>query len=43
MYLIPSRVVAGRVVTLLRAYTDYIIGNARGLMESSAGRSLTVA
>jgi hypothetical protein len=43
MYLIPSRVVAGRVVILLRTYTDYIVGHASGLMRSPAGRSLTVA
>jgi len=32
MYLIPSRVIAGRVAILLRRYTKYIIGNAAGLM-----------
>lgn len=32
MYLIPSRVIAGRVGILLRAYTKYIVGNAGGLL-----------
>jgi hypothetical protein len=32
MYLIPSRVVAGRVQILLRAYSNFIVGNAAGLM-----------
>ncbi len=32
MYLIPSRVIAGRVAILLRTYTEYIVGNAAGLM-----------
>ncbi len=32
MYLIPSQVIAGRVQILLRSYTDYIVGNAAGLM-----------
>jgi PD-(D/E)XK endonuclease len=36
MYLIPSRVIAGRVGILLRAYTGYIVGNARGLLEPDA-------
>jgi len=31
MYLIPSRVIAGRVGILLRTYTRYIVGNAGGL------------
>jgi PD-(D/E)XK endonuclease len=31
-YLIPSRVIAGRVGILLRTYTKYIVGNARGLL-----------
>jgi PD-(D/E)XK endonuclease len=34
MYLIPSRVVAGRVQILLRAYTQFIVANAAGLMVS---------
>lgn len=29
MYLIPSRVIAGRTSILLRAYEDYIVGNVR--------------
>ena len=32
VYLIPSRVIAGRVGILLRAYTRYIVGNASGLL-----------
>lgn len=32
MYLIPSRVIAGRVAILLRTYAKYIVGNAAGLM-----------
>jgi hypothetical protein len=32
IYLIPSRVIAGRVRILLRAYTEYVVGNAAGLM-----------
>jgi hypothetical protein len=32
IYLIPSRVIAGRVSILLRTYTRYIVGNAAGLM-----------
>ena len=32
MYLIPSRVIAGRVAILLRTYTEHIVGNAAGLM-----------
>lgn len=34
MYLIPSRVIAGRVQILLRSYSKYIVGNAAGLMVS---------
>ena len=30
MYLIPGRVIAGRVAILLRTYTKYIVGNAAG-------------
>jgi hypothetical protein len=36
MYLIPSRAIAGRVRILLRTYRKYIVGNARGLLESTA-------
>lgn len=32
LYLIPSRIIAGRVGILLRTYTKYIVGNARGLL-----------
>jgi hypothetical protein len=32
MYLIPSRVIAGRVGILLRTYTKYIVGNGKGLL-----------
>jgi hypothetical protein len=35
MYLIPSRVIAGRINLLLRAYTKYIVGSAAGLMAPS--------
>jgi PD-(D/E)XK endonuclease len=36
IYLIPSRVIAGRVGILLRTYTKYIVGNAAGLMTATA-------
>jgi hypothetical protein len=32
MYLIPSRIIAGRVAILLRTYANYIVGSAAGLM-----------
>jgi PD-(D/E)XK endonuclease len=32
IYLIPSRVIAGRVQILLRTYSNFIVGNAAGLM-----------
>jgi hypothetical protein len=32
IYLIPSRVIAGRVAILLHTYAKYIVGNAAGLM-----------
>jgi hypothetical protein len=35
IYLIPSRVLAGRIAILLRTYTNYVVGNAGGLMELS--------
>ena len=38
MYLIPSRVVAGRVQILLRTYSNYIVGNASGLVVSRQAR-----
>jgi PD-(D/E)XK endonuclease len=37
LYLIPSRLIAGRVGILLRTYTDYIVGNASGLLAVSSG------
>ena len=37
MYLIPSRVIAGRVGLLLRAHTGYIVGNVSGLPGADAG------
>ena len=36
MYLIPSKVIAGRVGILLRTYTRYIVGKAAGLMTAKA-------
>jgi hypothetical protein len=30
MYLIPSRVIAGRVALMLRTYKQYMVGNAAG-------------
>lgn len=35
IYLIPSRIIAGRVAILLRTYTKYIVGSAAGLMTPS--------
>lgn len=35
MLLIPSRVIAGRINLLLRAYSKYIVGSAAGLMTPS--------
>jgi hypothetical protein len=32
IYLIPSRVIAGRIGILLRTYKRFIVGNAAGLM-----------
>jgi hypothetical protein len=45
MYLLPSRVIAGRTAVLLRTYTDYIVGNAGGLIAARAYRAerITVA
>jgi hypothetical protein len=37
MYLIPSRVIAGRVALLLRTYEAYIVGNASGLLGTALG------
>jgi PD-(D/E)XK endonuclease len=36
IYLIPSRVIAGRTKILLRTYTKYIVGNAGGLSGPDA-------
>jgi len=36
IYLIPSRIIAGRVSVLLRTYTKYIVGSAAGLMTRPA-------
>ena len=36
LYIIPSRVIAGRVNILLRTYKKYIVGSAAGLMPSRA-------
>ena len=32
LYLIPTKVIGGRVALVLRTYTKYIVGNAAGLM-----------
>lgn len=32
IYLIPSRVIAGRIAILLHTYTKYVVGNAAGFM-----------
>jgi hypothetical protein len=32
IYLIPSGVIGGRISILLHTYTEYIVGNAAGLM-----------
>jgi hypothetical protein len=34
IYVIPSRVIAGRVQILLRTYSNFIVGSAAGLMAS---------
>ena len=34
MYLIPSQIIAGRVAVVLRTYSQYLVGNAAGLMAS---------
>jgi len=36
IYLIPSRIIAGRVGLQLRTYNQYIVGNAAGLLGASA-------
>lgn len=43
MYLIPSRVIAGRVQLLLRAYKAYVVGNAGGLLALPRARAGGVA
>ncbi len=35
IYLIPSRVIAGRVAVLLHTYVKYIVGSAAGFMTLS--------
>jgi hypothetical protein len=37
IYLIPSRLIAGRVGLLLRTYKEYIVGSASGLLGADAG------
>jgi hypothetical protein len=39
MYVIPSRVLAGRVRILLRSYAAYIVGNAAGYLRDRAVQS----
>jgi hypothetical protein len=36
MYLIPSRVIAGRVGILLHNYSEFIVGSAASFMPTSA-------
>jgi hypothetical protein len=36
MYLIPSRIVAGRVAIQLRTYRKYLVGNASALLGADA-------
>lgn len=38
MYLIPSRVIAGRVSILLRTYARYVVGNASGLLGADGAK-----
>jgi hypothetical protein len=42
MYLIPSRVLAGRVMVLLRNYSRYIVGDISSLMRFSGPAELAV-
>lgn len=42
LYLIPSRVIAGRVAVLLRTYAKYIVGNASGLLGAGPDQVLGV-
>src|SRR5256885_3976719 len=39
IYLIPSRIIAGRVAILLHTYTKYIVGSAAGLMARQDRKS----
>jgi PD-(D/E)XK endonuclease len=40
LYLIPSRVIAGRVAILLRTYARYVVGNASGLFGADGARGM---
>jgi hypothetical protein len=42
MYLIPSRIVAGRVALGLRTYKQYIVGSAAGFLDAIAVRAAAV-
>jgi hypothetical protein len=35
IYVIPSRIIAGRVQILLRTYRNFIVGNAAGLIDKA--------
>lgn len=35
LYVIPSRVIAGRIAILLRNYTEFIVGSAASFMQSA--------
>jgi hypothetical protein len=37
IYLIPSRVIAGRITILLHTYTKYVVGSAAGFMTPRSG------
>jgi hypothetical protein len=37
LYLIPSKIIAGRIGLLLRTYKEYIVGNASGLFDEAVG------
>ena len=36
MYLIPSRVIAGRVAILLHDYSEFVVGSAAFLLKGAA-------
>jgi len=36
MYVIPSRVIAGRVAILLHNYSEYVVGSAAVLMSGAS-------